>query len=190
MLVVLAAVASAAPGADPHAGRFDAIQGGCPACHPSARSKRIVFDHAGQTGWTHTHQQRFRCRDCHRGTDPTQFEKKNPGPSCGGCHAHATAHDNRFKPDQCADCHTRGLHSPRPIEALYHGAKSPFPLEGGHASVPCVDCHSKRSPKGRLVFEQLETQCSTCHADPHAGKQGPRCDTCHLASDWRSMRAR
>ena len=110
----------------PHQDRFKALGAppACGLCHaptspydpktPGARGpwRLTTFDHAKHASWplTHKHAQ-IGCRDCHRGSTPTDFERLKPGTDCTGCHAHATVHRDaahptgRYTSPECTQCH-------------------------------------------------------------------------------------
>ncbi|MFQ5768394.1 MAG: hypothetical protein ACE5ID_10490, partial [Acidobacteriota bacterium] len=65
-----------------------------------------------------------------------------------------------------------------------------WPLEGQHATLDCADCHKtkfKVSPVTGLLKRSdpgsswlgLETNCISCHQDPHGGALGEDCLSCH-----------
>ncbi|HET9956705.1 MAG TPA: hypothetical protein VFQ61_19550, partial [Polyangiaceae bacterium] len=50
--------------------------------------------------------------------------------------------------------------------------------------VECSACHRGSPPK----YKGLEfSSCTSCHNDPHDGKLGPACESCHLESDWHQV---
>ncbi len=86
---------------------------------------------------------------------------------------------------QCGACHTE--HRGRDADivkldpGLFDHAFTDFPLSGAHANVTCTQCHV---PGKR--FAAAPSQCIDCHKqdDPHAGKLGSNCDSCHSNSSW------
>ncbi|HEU4725891.1 MAG TPA: cytochrome c3 family protein [Candidatus Eisenbacteria bacterium] len=75
-----------------------------------------------------------------------------------------------------------------------------YRLDGAHATVRCAQCHaaanqkSPVAPKIRMKdrnrsFLGLERACASCHADPHAGRFGATCETCHRTSAWKDLNA-
>ncbi|MDD2923454.1 MAG: hypothetical protein PHQ36_14305, partial [Anaerolineales bacterium] len=49
-----------------------------------------------------------------------------------------------------------------------------------HSAVTCVQCHADKSFKG------TPSDCAACHArtEPHAGKLGTQCASCHTTNGW------
>ncbi|NJD11059.1 MAG: hypothetical protein FIB01_11705, partial [Gemmatimonadetes bacterium] len=79
----------------------------------------------------------------------------------------------------CTDCHTT---SGRRTGRFDH-ARTSFRLLGQHQSVPCAGCHDLRD------FRGAASACGTCHADPHRGDVGPRCEQCHSEASWHQVGA-
>ncbi|MEK7704421.1 MAG: hypothetical protein AAB426_05635 [Myxococcota bacterium] len=157
---------------NPHAKRFAALR--CDDCHGTGSLGARSFDHTkdGRYELEGAHA-RVRCRACHRGDKPTQFEKLADH-ECAHCHAHAKAHDGQLADKPCAACHVgsgqKGL-------KFAHNRDSRFALVGKHAQIAeaaqCIRCH----PAGKYRTGQLT--CVACHKDPHAGKLGVECEKCH-----------
>jgi hypothetical protein len=90
---------------------------------------------------------------------------------------------------QCSACHTehRGRNADivkfQPA-ALDH-ARTDFPLQGAHATVACGQCH-----KPGKKYRDPPTACVDCHgaADPHAGRLGRDCASCHDVQRWGQAR--
>lgn len=101
------------------------------------------------------------CETCHADVHQGQFEKK----SCDGCHSVET-----FR-----------------AKAFDHG-QSRFPLEGAHQKAACGGCHPTEKVKGRptVRYRPVETACSACHAEAHAGQFGKPadCARCHGAESF------
>ncbi len=73
----------------------------------------------------------------------------------------------------CAQCHSADAWSPARIGTDFdHGALG-FPLEGAHAGVDCLFCHTT------LEFEAVSGACASCHQDVHQGEFGQECARCH-----------
>jgi len=97
---------------------------------------------------------------------------------CITCH---TQEDHQYMADhieaygtRCIDCHDG---SDRML-AFDHDQY--YPLEGGHDSTGCIDCHAE------YVFIDAPADCKGCHAEPemHAGVFGEDCARCHTAAAW------
>lgn len=88
--------------------------------------------------------------------------------SCESCHAHPHPPD---MPGSCNDCH--GQDQPFADVARFDHAPD-FPLEGAHAGLACVECHSQGSPYSIDRYGLAappERDCATCHSPPHAPAQ-------------------
>ncbi len=99
----------------------------------------------------------------------------------------------------CAKCHNETSWKPAPG---FSHAKTEFPLLGKHAHVACAKCHEStadsRTHKGSgpqpysasyLVFKPVaHGSCTDCHKDPHEGKLGANCTSCHTPDDWHEVR--
>jgi hypothetical protein len=173
----------------PHGKRFAKVSGGCAACHTGSTWTRIAaFAHGKQTKFALVgkHSQ-IKCDACHRGAT---FERVQTG--CKECHAHATVHADadhpkgKFTTAQCSGCHTNNFHEPRPVLSVFHGPQSQFPLVQGHKNVPCTECHTGRTTRGKTAFDGVSMECGpTCHADSsHAGALGVKCTRCHVSGVW------
>jgi hypothetical protein len=118
------------------------------------------------------------CRDCHKDIagDLRQrhgFHGQLPGIETTQCHA----------------CHSEHLGRSADIvklsrEQFNHDGTS-YPLRGAHASVPCDACHAAGKP-----FRDAPGDCIGCHRkeEPHDGKLGRDCASCHDVGAWRQVR--
>ena len=165
----------------------------CRTCHPDHRGlnapltdqRAFKFLHESQGYSLKAHRIQpdrtpFACSDCHIRNDLAQFDET----PCKTCHTkldgsftivHAITFGNG-----CLACHD-GLDS---YGSNFDHNKSIFPLMGLHAQVACGDCH----PNARTL-EALRTtnqDCFSCHSgqDPHQGRLGSDCGTCHTPAGW------
>jgi hypothetical protein len=177
--------------------------GRCERCHVEHQGRGFdlvfwgergsaAFDHA-QTGFPlRGRHAAVGCRTCHepnRVRDRASLARGGAnlgrtflglGASCGGCHA--DPHAGRLGAD-CADCHAPEDWS-RVEAGRFDHARTRFPLTGRHASVACTGCHARQAG-GKLRFEGTAFQsCASCHRDPHAGRLGTACATCHVTAAW------
>lgn len=144
----------------------------CARCHSNDRWRpAAAFNHARTrfplTG-AHT---RLTCARCH---GDNSF--RAAGTTCASCHAD-TVHKGSFgSPAKCAACHNTAKWTGA---AFDHNATR-FPLRGRHARLVCSACHVRPA---RTV--KLSTSCVACHKadDPHEGRFGNRCETCHTNSE-------
>jgi len=108
---------------------------------------------------------------------------------------------------ECAKCHPD--HAGRDFAMIQWEEGSPdrfrhdrtgYALTGAHARVQCAQCHvaaNQKSPAARLIrmkdrshsYLGLERACASCHADPHAGRFGTACKSCHKVSAWKDLDA-
>ncbi len=142
----------------------------CTKCHTAASWKVRDFDH-GRTGTPLTgRHQAIPCVKCHTRAATEVRLKMAP---CSTCHV--DPHRGQFKKD-CGACHdTRAFKG-----AAFDHSTTRFALEGKHREVVCTGCH-KRAAAGTADFRGLKGDCASCHRDPHQGKLGTSCGTCHTA---------
>ena len=150
------------------------------------------------------------CRSCHRResiADPAPLVAKSVeldrtylglDTRCASCHK--DAHRGQFGNTDCASCH--GLNKWKPAELFDH-ARSKFPLTLAHTKVECVKCHPAAGPPASapppgpaapatppapdIRYRGVATTCAGCHKDPHQGRFGAKCETCHSADDWKRI---
>jgi hypothetical protein len=164
------------------------------------------FDHA-KAGWALAGKHaKVKCQECHdprRITDGAVKEVAGKGRktllgapvTCVGCHF--DEHRGQVGTD-CAKCHDAA--GWKPAKGFDH-ARTQYPLTGLHAKVPCAKCHvAVTDPEGRHDFPQAVAptyarlkpipfaMCSDCHKDPHQGRFGILCTTCHVVEGWKVMR--
>lgn len=152
------------------------------------------------------------CRACHgprRTGLPAVPRSDSVGPAgvllrfatveCEDCHR--DPHRGRFDPDGerpqdgCLSCHGYDSFLGSDVGVEMH-ARFRFPLEGAHATVPCIECHREldrtpaastlllAAPARDLTFEADHRECRSCHRDPHGGQfdsdaSRGDCATCH-----------
>jgi hypothetical protein len=87
------------------------------------------------------------------------------------CHRDDDAHAGNLGTD-CGKCHGVDAFAK---QAKFSHAETGFPLEGRHADVACALCH----PAQR--YENTASDCYSCHRldDPHLGRFGRDCASCH-----------
>jgi hypothetical protein len=100
----------------------------------------------------------------------------------------------------CKDCHSEAGWAPAP---RFSHARTNFPLQGKHVGVECLKCHVKMvdadphkqapTPPRSEAFSRFRpvahASCLDCHKDPHAGRLGDNCMSCHTANGWTQVRA-
>jgi Cytochrome c7 and related cytochrome c len=142
------------------------------------------------------------CTQCHaappRGSAvPVKFRYEDR--SCTACHMdpHRDQFHDRMTAKRadgtalgCEACHTTAQW--KELDGFDH-SKTNFPLLGAHRGVACIDCHRPPALETTLEhvnFRAAPTQCSGCHADPHAGQFASRrdvtdCSSCHTPNQWK-----
>ncbi len=162
------ACSSCHAGNDPHGGALGAQ---CATCHTTDGWKPSAFNHANSifklTG-AHT---TVACASCHK-----DLKFKGTPTTCYACHAANDHHGGKYGTN-CAACHTTTAWKP----ATFDHNLSAFPLTGAHVNVSCTDCHANG------IFVGAPKDCYSCHKtkDPHAGKAGTNCATCHTTTAWK-----
>src|SRR5579872_2924110 len=89
---------------------------------------------------------------------------------------------------QCRACHSEHLGRDGDIVKLspaqfdHNGTE--FPLRGAHAPLECGSCHHPGKP-----YRNTPSSCVDCHKqdEPHEGKLGRDCASCHDSSLWRHV---
>lgn len=116
--------------------------------------------------------------------------------SCSACHF--DEHRGEVGSD-CRKCHTEQQW--KPPQGFDH-AKTGYPLLGRHQRVACDKCHPKAEdvvehpglqPKQRTFLKMKPVPhgtCLDCHRDPHQGRFGDGCSTCHTEADWKTIVSR
>ncbi|MGI9326780.1 MAG: hypothetical protein ACR2PZ_16290 [Pseudomonadales bacterium] len=157
---------------DAHEGRNGSD---CASCHTVADWITSTFDHTKAAGFTllGAHAS-LACTSCHTES------LSDPLPStCHECH-NEDPHEGQLG-QRCASCHNNLSWV---VGVRFDHGLSAFPLLGEHSLLSCNDCHVD------LRFHDVESQCSSCHADDdaHAGVFGAECESCHQPSDWQQTR--
>jgi len=114
------------------------------------------------------------CLDCHK-------EIAADIRSHRGLHGHTPA----MAASQCSACHVDHLGRSADIVELdparFDHDLTDFPLRGAHAGLACAACHAPGKP-----YRAAARDCGACHVrdDPHGGRLGRDCATCHGTSSW------
>ncbi len=179
---------------DPHLGQ---VGKDCASCHRVGVAKFAVprFDHL-KTKYPLTGKHvGLDCAKCHKketGSFPTgsgtAVRLTGLATDCVGCHK--DVHLGQLG-TTCQTCHTTAT-----FEVKSYQHKNPA-LKGffvdKHATAECRLCHKKT--EGRFLagmgtavkFAGLPTSdCQRCHDDPHRGKLGADCASCHNTAFWRT----
>jgi len=193
-----------------HIGQFDEefAKRPCLSCHNQKTfGQRPTFDHSQTKFQIVGAHAKFKnnCGECHVKTNKL-LATRPPKPAnqflfafenrgyCDACHA--KEHVKQFHPplagQVCTSCHNQNNFA-KGLTFNHHNLAR-FDVKNKHVEVKCVECHTpttatyKQSPhhaKGKFIFEGLLTKdCALCHKDPHAGRFGPKCSTCHTDAGW------
>ena len=136
----------------------------CKACH-------AFFGKSMQNG---------RCLNCHDHKDVANDIKKGVG-----YHGRIPG----IKTRECKVCHTE--HKGRNFSIVpldketFDHSHTDFKLHGRHKDAECTQCHV---PKKK--YREAPTQCVKCHkkSDPHKGRLGDQCGSCHSENRWQDFR--
>ena len=112
------------------------------------------------------------CGGCH----PPNVKFRKAPTACAGCHRASDPHKGRLGAT-CEGCHSDA--SWRQTKPFDHD-KTRFPLTGAHRDAQCTGCHAGE------VYKGVGLTCISCHSaeDKHAGRYGPKCETCHGNRKW------
>jgi hypothetical protein len=134
------------------------------------------------------------CGQCHE-----PFSKKSQTRLCLDCHKDTAADRRNGKgfhgrqPDaakqECTVCHTD--HKGRNADIVlfdretFNHALTNFELRDAHKTVECIGCHAQNE-----TFRKAPSRCFDCHKaeDPHKGRLGEACDSCHGEASWQRMK--
>lgn len=197
-------------------GRLGEEKRACEQCHHEHQGEEVPlidygaggekgFNHL-RTGWglkgAHAEAKCSACHEKRRILWPTaqKLLEKRPhtklglGAACTDCHF--DEHRGQQEED-CEYCHTEKAWKPA---SGFNHADTEYPLRGKHKKVKCAACHpSDKDPEPHgfpgprsetfLRFAPLEHRaCLDCHRDPHDGRFGLRCQSCHTVEGWQVLR--
>ena len=115
------------------------------------------------------------CLDCHKDISADVAAKR-------GYHGHLAG----ITTSECRGCHSehlgRGADIVKLSRSQFDHEGTDFPLRDAHAGVACASCHVAGKP-----YRKAATECVDCHKkeEPHEGKLGRDCSSCHDATAWR-----
>lgn len=158
---------------DVHRGRLGAD---CAACHGETSWRQGHFDH-GLTGFPLVGMHVLAaCERCHVAAT---YEAESA--ECITCHRSEDEHDRKLGPD-CGMCHNPNGWNRWLFD---HAARTDYPLEGRHANLDCLGCHTEPVAAARQLSD-LSSACYTCHAhdDVHRGGFGRLCGRCHVTDGF------
>ena len=146
----------------------------CESCHNTAQwSSLRVFDHNTTKFKLEGAHQAATCAGCHLSQSAEAASKVKPPPNFGKtpalCHeCHEDIHAGQFlqpgQEQECASCHTVTNWNSRSFDH----SKTRFSLEGAHAEVRCVQCHTqtlKVDGREARLYRGAPLECKSCHSD-------------------------
>lgn len=135
-----------------------------------------------------------KCDSCH-----SSFRKEAQNSKCLACHTGIRAdiaskkrYHGKYAPARtkaCKTCHSdhkgRGYDLIRLNRNGFNHDLTAYPLTGAHAKVSCTSCHGKGDN-----YRGITRVCANCHKtdDPHGGKLGRNCQTCHATGGWKAIK--
>jgi hypothetical protein len=161
----------------------------CASCHGTSSWADVRFNHE-RTGFPLTGRHaKTSCKACH----VTDFTAPLPR-TCAGCHL--DVHSGELG-GRCESCHDTTDWRSR-FDADAH-RRTNFPLIGGHAAIPCVECHAEARERR---FARTTADCMSCHQAAAQRTAGlgvdhtatglnlisEPCQSCHQATSWSPAR--
>lgn len=147
------------------------------------------------------------CELCHK-----FFRQAKQNDMCLDCHDHenvakdikdGTGYHGRIagvKEKECKTCHREHQGRDADIifldEQTFDHNQTDFKLRASHLEAQCSACHKedkkdKKSSMGKKYkkgwkYHEAKHKCIDCHKDeePHKGKLGKVCNSCHIESNW------
>lgn len=156
---------------DPHKTRLGRE---CEDCHKETTwSETRPFDHSKTDFALKGAHRKLDCKACHIGEIYSDLSV-----DCVGCHRIQDVHNGTFG-KKCESCHAVQTWADARFD---HKRDTDFALVGKHEKVACNKCHGATT-----AASKTPTKCVECHGkdDPHRGKLGTKCDTCHTPKGWR-----
>ena len=158
--------------------------GECSVCHSALTWKDNRFDHNGRRSKFHLTELHLTvdCARCHFQKERGRVAFRAAPEACIGCHE-AEGLEAHGSFGNCDQCHTTAGFEDNSFEHT----KTGFVVANAHEEVPCAGCHADKTkgfPKRAADAAPAESACQHCHADPHAGRGGDACLTCHETKAW------
>ena len=138
----------------------------CEECHTTHVFKPSTFKHHENDFQAKGKHQKVECSECH-----ATGLFKSLDSECTTCHA--DVHESRLG-DNCTQCHQFDTWK----TVAYDHNVSDYLLKGRHLDLKCEECHVQG------VFAGTRTECFSCHRDPHQGRFGQDCESCHTEDGW------
>lgn len=179
----------------------------CFDCHDTnGFSKQRPFEHDQTQFALKGKHKDLQCIACHKAVSVSEVYKKKVTwhrfkfdnldlKECISCHKdyHAGQLDS-----SCNKCHSETAWNKVKFD---HNKDSVFALEGKHEKAECKKCHvtsktqfvifgPQKKKFGLTNYKPISTECLNCHSkdDVHKGNFGSRCNNCHSAKNWKSVK--
>lgn len=159
---------------DSHAGQF---ADDCLQCHSQQTWRQMTrFDHDLTTFPLIGLHATVACGACH---SSNRFREAKSG--CADCHGDNDVHEGALG-NACGTCHNSNDWL---MTTFDHDLHTRFSLDGSHARLNCVDCHSEAAKSAADVA----SSCGGCHVmnDAHEGQFGLQCEQCHSTTSFRDV---
>lgn len=159
---------------DSHAGQF---ADDCLQCHSQQTWRQMTrFDHDLTTFPLIGLHATVACGACH---SSNRFHEAKSG--CADCHGDNDVHEGALG-NACGTCHNSNDWL---MTTFDHDLHTRFSLDGSHARLNCVDCHSEAAKSAADVA----SSCGGCHVmnDAHEGQFGLQCEQCHSTTSFRDV---
>lgn len=187
----------------------------CVVCHSDhhGRDFQLIFWEKGDKAFSHSEtgwelegrHAEAKCRTCHRPellpkafASRTDLNKTRTylglPKDCRACHR--DEHQDQLG-DDCASCHDARAWD----RVRFDHHKARFALTGAHQDLACAACHKAELPRVKEASFVVEkegggpavryknlaySRCTDCHQDPHDGRLGADCATCHTTASFRT----
>lgn len=154
----------------------------CQNCHTPRdwQNRRDLLDLHASRGFALTGVHAVAdCEACHSGHPQQQYA--GAPVDCYSCHAEAyaaTTEPNHATSEfsiDCRECHQMTASSWHDASVIHPAS---FPLTGGHAGIPCRDCHTDG-------YANLSSDCYSCHSTQFAATTDPDHETASFSHDCR-----
>jgi len=181
---------------DYHLGEFarEGISPDCAECHSLEKGFEYTLytieDHNRSSFELEGAHVATPCFACHVSENDQRWSFANMGSACADCHndIHEGYISSTYYPnDDCTVCHGSDAWS----AVQFDHDQTNWPLEGGHQSVSCRECHFEINQGGSLGsqnFSNLDTSCTGCHENVHGDQFAENgitdCTRCHVFDSW------
>jgi hypothetical protein len=150
----------------------------CADCHTTESWKEAKFDHSKTKFELTGKHVDTKCVECHR----NNVYKETPL-TCFGCHKkndNDKGHKGLYG-QKCEGCHLTKEWKP---SVFNHHKDTKYDLNGKHAAVKCVSCHTVNP-----YVTKTSQECYSCHAkdDKHKDSLGRNCASCHTEKSWKEI---